>query len=47
MFIITQVPLGIGISVSFRVGNELGAGNPQRAKRAAYVAIGITGNRQQ
>ena len=38
---ITQVPLGIGIAVSIRVGNELGAGNPKAAKRASYVALGM------
>ena len=29
--------------MSVRVGNELGAGNAQRAKRAALVAIGAIG----
>ena len=34
---------GFSIAVSVRVGNELGAGNAQRAKRAALVAIGAIG----
>ena len=36
-----QVPLGISTAVSVRVGNELGAGNPKGAKRAAYVSCGV------
>ncbi len=36
-----QVPLGISIAISIRVGNELGAGNPTGAQRACYVACGI------
>ena len=38
-----QLPLGLGIAGTIRVGNELGAGNPLRAKRASYTAIGIVG----
>ena len=38
-----QLPLGLGISVTIRVGNELGAGNPLRAKRAAFTAVAIVG----
>ena len=34
-----QAPLGFSISVTIRVGNELGAGQPQRAKRAAYTGV--------
>ena len=34
-----QPCLGLGIAASIRVGNELGAGNPQGAKRASYAAI--------
>ncbi len=29
--------------MSIRVGNELGAGNAVRAKRAVYVALGVMG----
>ena len=29
------------MATSIRVGNELGAGNPLRAKRAAYTALGL------
>ena len=29
------------MAVTVRVGNELGAGNPQRAKQATYTAFGI------
>lgn len=36
-----MIPLGISITGGVRVGNELGAGNPRQAKRAAYVSIGI------
>ena len=38
-----QLPLGLGIAGTIRVGNELGAGNPLRAKRASYTAMGIVG----
>ncbi|ONK56241.1 uncharacterized protein A4U43_C10F5570 [Asparagus officinalis] len=34
------VPMGLGACVSTRVGNELGAGKPKRAKLAAMVALG-------
>ncbi|KAH9305624.1 hypothetical protein KI387_010028 [Taxus chinensis] len=34
------VPMALGSSVSTRVGNELGAGKPSRAKLATLVAIG-------
>ena len=37
-----QVSLGIATAVSVRVGNELGAGQPLRAKRSAYVSIVMT-----
>ena len=36
-----QIPLGIGISVTIRVGKELGAGNPRGAKRASFTAVAI------
>ena len=29
--------------MTIRVGNELGAGQPQRAKRAAYVGVALAG----
>lgn len=29
-------------AVSVRVGNELGAGNPKGAKRAAFVSCGVS-----
>ena len=35
--------MGISITGGVRVGNELGAGNPRQAKRAAFVSIGIVG----
>jgi MATE family multidrug resistance protein len=34
-----MVPLGISMAASIRVGNEIGAGRPHHARRAAYVAI--------
>ena len=33
----------MSISVTIRVGNELGAGQPQRAKRAAYAGVALAG----
>lgn len=39
----SQIPYGIGTATAVRTGNELGAGNPLRAKRVAYTAIWITG----
>ena len=33
----------MSIAVSVRVGNELGAGNPLRAKRASFMALGVVG----
>ena len=36
-----QVGLGLGIAAGVRVGNELGAGKPLKAKRVTYTAIGI------
>lgn len=33
----------MSISSSIRVGNELGAGNPTRARRASYVSIAVIG----
>lgn len=37
-----QIPFGIGATVSTRVSNELGAGQPQAAHRAVLVGIAIT-----
>ena len=37
-----QLPYGVGTAVTVRVGNELGAGNPLKAKQATYTAFGIT-----
>lgn len=36
-----MIPLGISIAAGVRVGNALGAGHPDAAKRAAKVAIGL------
>ena len=30
------------MALTVRIGNELGAGNPLRAKQATYAAFGIT-----
>lgn len=38
-----MVPLGISMAAVTRVGNLLGAGNPQAAQRAAWVAFGMGG----
>ncbi|MCO5595185.1 hypothetical protein L7F22_049224 [Adiantum nelumboides] len=35
------IPLALSASVSTRVGNELGAGRPDRARVAAMVALGV------
>ena len=40
---IHQIPLGVSIATTIRVGNELGAGRPRTAKRAAYVSVGVGG----
>ena len=34
-----QPPIGFSIATSIRVGNELGAGNPNAAKKASYLAV--------
>lgn len=36
-----MIPLGISIAAGVRVGNALGAGHPDAARRAAKVAIGL------
>lgn len=36
-----MVPLGISIATTTRVGNLIGAGEPRRAQRAAWVALGM------
>ena len=33
--------MGISIAAGVRIGNELGAGNPQKAKRASLVAMAV------
>ena len=38
----SQIPLGLGIAAGVRVGNELGAGKPLKAKRVTYIATGIS-----
>jgi len=38
-----MVPLGIGLGASARVGNLIGAGEPQAAQRAAWVAFTLGG----
>ncbi|MEE6504690.1 hypothetical protein FKM82_005293 [Ascaphus truei] len=40
--IIYLVPVGFSIAVSVRVGNELGAGNTEKAKKATVVALFMT-----
>ncbi|CAI0413976.1 unnamed protein product [Linum tenue] len=35
------IPLGLGVAVSTRVANELGAGNPRSARLAVVVAVSI------
>ena len=39
-----QFALGTGTAASVRVGTELGAGNPVRARRASYTALSIQGD---
>ena len=34
-----QIPLHLGTTASIRVGNALGAGNPQKAKQAVFAAL--------
>ena len=41
------MPLGISIAASIRVGNELGAGNHVKAKRASAVSIGTSSKRER
>ena len=36
-----QLAYGTGTAATVRVGNELGAGNALRAKRASYVALAL------
>ena len=40
-FLFPQLALGLGTAAGVRVGNELGAGRPLKAKRVTYTAIGI------
>ena len=37
--VLFQPPIGFSIATSIRVGNELGAGNPNAAKKASYLAV--------
>jgi len=37
-----SVPLALSIAISIRVGNLLGAGDPQRARRAARAVCLLT-----
>ncbi|XP_019859010.1 PREDICTED: multidrug and toxin extrusion protein 1-like isoform X1 [Amphimedon queenslandica] len=41
LMVIFMIPLGISIAAGVRIGNELGAGNPQNAKRASLVAMAV------
>ena len=41
MHTLSQIPLGLGTAAGVRVGNELGAGRPLKAKRVTYIAVGI------
>lgn len=34
-----QVPYGIGIAAGIRVGNMLGAGEPDKAKKVSIVVV--------
>jgi MATE family multidrug resistance protein len=36
-----MVPLGVSIAATTRVGNQIGAGNPQGARRSAFISIGL------
>lgn len=38
-----QIPYGIGMATSVRVGNALGAGNIEQAKKSMILAFLITG----
>ena len=39
--LLSQIPLGISIAAGVRIGNELGAGNPLKAKRSSYIAMAV------
>ncbi len=41
--LVFMLPLGISIAAAVRVGNLIGAGQPQRAQRAAWVALAVSG----
>ena len=41
--VLNQIGVGIATAATVRVGNELGAGHPLRAKRAAYLSIALGG----
>ncbi|MEM8961352.1 MAG: MATE family efflux transporter [Acidobacteriota bacterium] len=40
--VIYMIPLGISFAVATRVGNQIGAGKPHEAQRAAWVAMAMT-----
>jgi MATE family multidrug resistance protein len=40
--LVFMVPLGLSIGCSVRVGNLIGAGDPNGAQRTAFVALGLT-----
>ena len=35
----TQIPYSIGTATGIRVGNLLGAGEPEKAKKSAFVSL--------
>lgn len=41
--LVYMLGLGVGVAATVRVGNELGAGNPTAAKRAAYISVTLGG----
>jgi MATE family multidrug resistance protein len=41
VYIVFMMPISLGTAVTIRVGNELGAGEPVKAKRAAFVGLVI------
>ncbi len=44
LLLLLQIPYGISVAVSIRVGNELGAGNVKQTKRAIVVSLGMMSN---
>ena len=39
IYYLPQIPFGIGTAAGIRVGNLLGAGEPEKAKKSAVVAV--------